>query len=627
MINKLAKAQKGWGAKLILTLTALSFMSLFGVSGYLDSAGNNRTVIKVDNIEIPQSEFYYRTQNELAMAQSLLGEDQEITDEMRIAIIYKLAQKMLTDSVLDRTANKYNVMFSPQFIHSLIVNDSSFKDASGNFSREISRELLSKSGLSESEYVKSVNRNMVRRLMIDGQVLNVNVPKVLLDAQSKVDNKRRTFKYVNIKPSEMNIDRTISEEEVNQYYEDFASNFMEPERRDISVLYIPMQNIYDNMKVSDDDIKFYYEENASDYEIPEKRQVLQMMFDNQETTSKAYAALQNGKSFYDVASEFANQSKEDTDLGFVSADELLPELSTEVFAINKGEYTAPIKVADLWQIVKVEDIKEGSKTDYATASIEIEKILKDERLYDQSYELLSAIEDKLGAGSSLETVSQEVNTPLLKVEGMAENDTELNVPEELKELVKEQDFIDAAFSYALGETSQVIETKDGLMVVRIDAINETHPKELETVKGDIIKLWSDNERTAIANEKLNDVMHDLENGDDFNDVANRYGLDVYNSRPITRNETFANVSYDDVREMFTQALNTPRQIQLGDDYVVAVASEDYNNSVELTEEEKNLIKRKAANSLNNDFVNALLKSYSDEYKIRMKYKLMGLTDL
>lgn len=627
MINKLAKAQKGWGAKLILTLTALSFMSLFGVSGYLDSAGNNRTVIKVDNIEIPQSEFYYRTQNELAMAQSLLGEDQEITDEMRVAIIYKLAQKMLTDSVLDRTASKYNVMFSPQFIHSLIVNDPSFKDASGNFNRDMFRELLSKSGLSESEYVKSVNRNMVRRLMIDGQVLNVNVPKVLLDAQAKIDNKRRTFKYVNIKPSEMNIDRTISEEEVNQYYEDFTSNFMEPERRDVSVLYIPMQNIYNNINVSEEDIKYYYDENSSDYENPEKRQVLQMMFDNQETTSKAYAALQNGKSFYDVASEFANQSKEDTDLGFVSADELLPELSTEVFAINKGEYTAPIKVADLWQIVKVEDIKEGSKTDYATASVEIEKILKDERLYDQSYELLSEIEDKLGAGSSLETVSQEINVPLLKVEGMAEDNTGLNVPEELRELVKEQDFIDAAFSYALGETSQVIETKDGLMVVRIDAVNETHPKALEVVKDDIIKLWSDNERTAIANEKLNDVMHDLENGDNFNDVANRYGLEVYKSRPITRNETFAGVPYDEIREMFTEALNTPRQIQIGNDFVVAIALEDYNNQVEATEEEKNLIKRKAANSLNNDFVNALLKSYSDEYKIRMKYKLMGLTDL
>ena len=627
MINKLAKAQKGWGAKLILSLTALSFMSLFGVSGYLSSAGSNRTVIKVDNIEISQSEFYYRTQNELAIAKSLIGEDQELTEEMRIAIIYRLAQKMLTDSVLDRTADKYNIMFNPEFINNVIFSDPSFKDASGNFSREVFSEILSKSGLSQNEYVKSVNRNMVRRLLVDGQVLNINVPEVLLKAQAKVDNKRRTFKYVNIKASDMNIDRTISEEETNQYYTDFSANFMEPERRNLSVLYIPMQNIFDNIKVSDEDIKFYYDENTSDYETPEKRQVLQMMFDSQETTSNAYAALQNGKSFYDVASEFANQSKEDTDLGFVSAEELLPELSSEVFAINKGEYTAPIKVGEVWQIAKVEDVEAGSKTDYATASMEIEKILKDERLYDESYEILTSIEDKLAAGTDMETVSQEVNATVYKVEGMAEDNTGLNVPEELKELVKEQEFIDAAFSYVAGEVSQVIEVKDGLMVVRIDEVNEAHPKALETVKDEIVQLWSDNERSAIANEKLNDVMHDLENGDEFSEVANRYGLEVYKSRPITRNETFADIPYNEVREMFTESLNTPRQIQIGSDYVVAVALEDYNNMVEATKEEKDLVKRKAYNSLNNDFVNALLKSYSDEYKIRMKYKLMGLTDL
>ena len=33
MMDKLAKAQKNWMSKLVLILTALSFMSLFGVPG------------------------------------------------------------------------------------------------------------------------------------------------------------------------------------------------------------------------------------------------------------------------------------------------------------------------------------------------------------------------------------------------------------------------------------------------------------------------------------------------------------------------------------------------------------------------------------------------------------------
>jgi len=40
-----------------------------------------------------------------------------------------------------------------------------------------------------------------------------------------------------------------------------------------------------------------------------------------------------------------------------------------------------------------------------------------------------------------------------------------------------------------------------------------------------------------------------------------------------------------------------------------------------------LVKRNAEQQLLSAFADALLKSYADEYKIRVKYKLMGLTDL
>lgn len=627
MINKLAKAQKGWAAKLILSLTALSFMSLFGVSGYLSNANNNRTVIKVDNVEISQSQFAYLAQREFTTVSKLLGENQEITDEMRTAILYGLSQKLVSDSVIDRTADKYNILFSPVFIHSLIVNDPTFRDETGNFNKDFFRELLSKSNLSEAEFVKSVNRDLVRRLLVDTQVLHINVPKALIDATTKVDNKRRTFKYVNIDTSDMKIDRAITDDEINQYYEDFSSNFMEPERRDVSVMYVPMKNIYDNIQISAEDIKFYYEDNKSDYETAETRQVLQMMFEDEKQANKAFFELQQGKDFYDVAKEVAGQSIEDTNLGFASADELLPELSSEVFALRKNQYTKPIKIDGYWQIAKVADIKEASKVDYALASSEIEKLLKDERLYDQSYEVLASVEDKLAAGTDLETVAKELGTVVTKVVGLSDNGSMVSKSDELKNVVSNADFIEAAFSYALGETSQVIETDDGMFVVRIDAVNDAHPKDVEDVKEEIIQLWSDNEKTAIAQEKVNDIMHDLENGDDLSDVAPRYGLKVHKSRPITRNETFSNVGYADVRAMFTEALNTPRQMQYGDDYVIAVATEDYDNSVELSSEETELIKHKAYQSLVKDFADALLKSYADDYTIRVKYKLIGLTDL
>ena len=58
MITKFRKLQDTWFAKSILILTGLSFVSLFGVAGYMGSVGKNRPVIKVDSYELLQSEAY-----------------------------------------------------------------------------------------------------------------------------------------------------------------------------------------------------------------------------------------------------------------------------------------------------------------------------------------------------------------------------------------------------------------------------------------------------------------------------------------------------------------------------------------------------------------------------------------
>ena len=623
MINKLAKAQKSWIAKFILILTALSFMSLFGVTGYINSAGSNRTVIKVDNIEISQAQFSYLLQREINTARHLLGDRFDLTDEMRQALIQAQTQQLVQDAVLDRTEAKYHVSFRPALIQSIIFNDPAFKDASGNFNRDVFRQVLSRGGTTEEELVADIERDLTRRLLINMPVEGINVPEVLRRAEELADNKRRTFRYVIIRPEEVAVDRKISEDEVEQYYEDFAPNFIEPERRDVTVLLLSMKDIADKMVVDDEEVKAYYEEHKNEYETPQTRQVLQMMFADEQEANKAYFALQSGTDFYKVAEEVANQSKEDTDLGYVAEDELVYELSAEAFSLPKGGYTKPVQVGDMWQILKVADIKAGEKVPYAKAAADIREILKNERLYDESYEILTNMEDALAAGSSLEALAKTYAAVLLNVQGVAENKSVVSVAPEAAFLLQNMDFIDTVFSYNAGEISQVLETEDGLAVVRVDKVIESHPKDIDSVRGEIEELWTVNEKAAIAQEMLNNLMYDLENGDALPAAAKRYGLKVYRSQPVTRNETFANIGYADIREMFTEPLNTPKQIQQGDDYVIAVAEEDYKNSAPLSENEQLLIKRKAYQSLLTDYAEAMLSSFADEYDISIQYKLLG----
>lgn len=628
MISKFAKAQKSWIAKLILILTALSFMSLFGITSYISSASENRTVIKVDGFETSRAEFSYEFQKELRAAKNLMDTDldSDANEALRSELTNAIVKRMVKNSILDRTAQKYHILFSADLIAQVIRSDPSFHDITGKFNADLYRRVLSDSNISEQEYKKSIERSLTEQIVSVWPSQNIKTPQVLIDAELKIDNKRRTFKYTIINPDEMDIERTISDEEVSQYYEDFASMFVAPEARDLSVIYLSLKDIVGRMVIPAEDIKAYYDEHIDTYEQKEKRTVLQMMFDTQSAANAAYIRLGNGDDFYTVAEEDAHQSKADTELGEVSEDELVFEIAEDVFALSEGEYTKPVQVGEVWQIMKVTGITPPSKTEYEVASEEIRKELLNERLYDEIYDVMNKLEDEIGAGKSLEDIAADFQADVVKIEGYTDEGTAVSSPADFADLLKSSDFMDAVFSYAVGEISQTIETDDGLAVVRIDQVNEAHEKTIESVRPQIEQMWLANEKTAIAREKAADIIADVENGDDFSDVVRRYGLTVLKSQPVTRNETFAGLSYKDVQDLFVLPLKDPYQKELGKKYVVVVSDEEFENSAPLSESDKNLVQTKMQKLLAADLQKALLDAYAKDYTIKIKYDLMGLDE-
>ena len=222
MMDKLARAQKNWLSKFILILTALSFVSLFGVSGYLTGAARNKPVIKVDDIKISQQQFALLFEQEQQMARNLFGDNLQLTDEIRNAMLQGLVQRELTNAIIERTAEKLNIHISDDLIRKIIYSQAEFLDANGNFSLERLRMVLSASGWTEQRYIEALKKDIVKQQLIQNPAANMNVPDVLLNKLAKVENMRRVFKYIVVDPAKVKVDRKISPEEIEQYYEDFS---------------------------------------------------------------------------------------------------------------------------------------------------------------------------------------------------------------------------------------------------------------------------------------------------------------------------------------------------------------------------------------------------------------------
>ena len=644
MISTFSKMHNSLFTKIILTITALSFMSLFGVSGYINTANSNKPVIKVDDLEISQSEFNYLLQKELSKLKDTDTLDQEQAEARKAEISAELAKIKLDDLLLENTMKKYNVDVTDGLVSQIIQISPQFLN-NGKFDREMYKWYLNRNNMSEQDLVAEIKRNIGRKILVETQVAGFNVPQVLQTQMQKVLGQRRTFKYIKLIANNAKIDRQPSKEELDQYYEDFNEEFRVPEKRDITILSLPLETIEKSIDVSDDEINTYYKEHIEEYEQPEKRHVLQMAFENEDDAKKAKDELA-GKDFMTVAKE-NGQSEEDTDFGAVAKSDLSDELADVVFSLAKGQVSQPEKINGSWQILKVTEIEPANIMPREQADAQIKKTIQEERAYDGSYELMTKLEDQLGAGATLQEIANSFDIALTKVKNLAEDGSFYSaltysalkeaknltedgssdaVNADIAELVKNKDVIDAAFSYNAGEVSQTIEGDDGLIVVEINKIHESHIQPENDVIDKITALWKDSEKVSVTQELADNINHDLESGDALNEVAARYNLPVMKTMPITRGETFADLNFDEMKTLFSTDKNEVKVLQKGDDYLIAETSAVYDDSAALGKEEKDFLKQALQIEISQELSDALLHGYAKDYKVEVNYGRMGIND-
>lgn len=627
MITKLSKFKDSWVIKILLSLTALSFVSLFGITSYIGSAGKNNAVIKVGPVRVTKAEINAQYNHELQNAKNLFGDNLEITDSMRLALMQGIIQKELVNAIMKETADDLGVSISNDYVRKIIFSQSEFLDADGNFSKDKFNRLLSASGWTESKYIQSLKQDVIKQHLIYGLAENFNVPKFMTPYFEKINNQQKVFKYVTIDSEKLPIDRKISDDELEQYYQDFAPQFVEPEARDISFIVLSTDDIAAQIEPSAEDIEAYYQENINQFVTPEKRNILQMAFDDEKDAAAAMVKLKSGADFYAVAKDLAKQDKSATELGWVEKDQLIADMGDKMFSLKNGEVAGPVKSEMGWHIMKLIGIKAKTEMPKAEARKKIIRDIQKERAYDEAYEVTTKIEDEIGAGKSLEEIAKDSKVKIYKAQGINDDGKARVMPKEFANLLKSTDFIDSVFSYNTNEISQVIEEDNGFVIVRIDNIKDAHPKSIESVRPEIEKIWAANERSAIAQEIINDVTHDLENGDKIDDVAARFKLQINTTKPLKRNENFANLNGLQMKELFQEPLGSPKLYGHDNVQIIAVSSKVIENGGKLSKEETNALRMKAASEMTQDAAGQLINAYGSNYKVKVDYKEAGVDDL
>ena len=190
--------------------------------------------------------------------------------------------------------------------------------------------------------------------------------------------------------------------------------------------------------------------------------------------------------------------------------------------------------------------------------------------------------------------------------------------------MKDKEFIDTAFSYNEGEISQAVETDEGVAFIRIDKIYDEHQQPREQADAKLKQMWAESMRQSVTKELVDNIQHDIEAGDDLAAIAPRYSLRALNSRPVTRGESLDKLNLDDMKTLFQAPKGEPQIIEIGDDYVIAEATNIYDDSAALNSQEKAQLQQVLYNNMLEELSNAMLQGYASKYKVEVQYGRMGL---
>ena len=122
--------------------------------------------------------------------------------------------------------------------------------------------------------------------------------------------------------------------------------------------------------------------------------------------------------------------------------------------------------------------------------------------YEKNLKIAQKMEDAIIGGDTLAAAAQAHNAKFKKYE----NVTAQKLPDDK---FFDNAMIARVFDMDAGVESEMIETRDGFVIVRVDEITPEHIAEFDSVKRDLISEWTRAERRKLAYVRANELLVDL----------------------------------------------------------------------------------------------------------------------
>ena len=437
MLDKFRSYAQTKAAQVILALVLIPF-ALFGIDSYLNQAGNNLSIAKVDGYKITLPEYNRAIEN---VRNRIMSEGKKVDPAMFDSFEFKesVVDGLITKQLINNDIKKSKFKITDLQLSQYIIGMPEFQK-DGKFSQELYDKVLQNNQLKPKKFEENIRNDLLIQQVRDGLQKLTFIPPNNLTETLKATSQQREVTVAEFKTKEYMVKASVNEKDMQAFYDKNKSKFLAPEQVKAEFVVFSLTSILPTINVSDDEVKAFYKTNADKYQNQQQREASHILIaasKNAAPAEKAKAKAKaedvfnqlkkNPKQFEELATKYSQDpesAKKGGDLGVFGRGMMVKPFDDAVFSMKVNEISSIVESDFGYHIIKLTKvIGDGGGFDA------IKPQIKAELIYQKAQDKFAALAEDFSnmvyeQSSSLDAVSKKFSLPIQKTDWISRSDSD-----------------------------------------------------------------------------------------------------------------------------------------------------------------------------------------------------------
>jgi peptidyl-prolyl cis-trans isomerase D len=518
--------------KVLFCVLILSF-AVWGIGDIFMGSPTGRAAISVGKTTYNSTEVL----EQFDRARRAMRLPPQYSELLRPQILNSVINSLTETGLYEAESRKLGMAAGDELLKDWVGSAPAFRDQLGRYNPDIFRQALSRAGLSEAAFFKTL-RSDIKRDQINAAVSGeASLPDTLAETLFNYRAERRVANVVRISLDSIINFPEPSAAELRAHYGASKANYMAPEYRSATYVSLTPEDLAKEVLIPEDDLRAEYGSRQGEFITPETRDLQQFLFADEAAANAANAALTGPLDLAGIAKSLTDAAGTDSSipLGHVAAADLSNEAERKAaFETAPGKISSPVETPFGWKVFLVKSAVEQSVRDFNEVKEVIRLELAREKALDALFDLSNAFEDALAGGSTIAEAAREIDLPVSRVEsvdaGGRGKDGGL-----VEGLPPSPRFLATVFSTKKRAQSGLVETENnGYFLLETDAVIESRQRILSEVEAAVRQSWTDEKRLAISNTLAQALAEKSKGGIGLTAAAAEMGYSLARVGPFNR---------------------------------------------------------------------------------------------